>query len=325
MHKAVIIASVVTAAASCAFGTHVAYSQAYPTKPIRMIVAFAPSGAPDIIGRLIGQKLNENLGQPVIVDNRPGATTTIAAETAARARPDGYTLLTITSAHAVSANLYRKLGYDPVKSFVPVTLIASAPLVLVADPSLRVKSVRDLLEAAKASPGKLMFGSSGRASITHLAGELLKSQAEINIIHVPYKAMSQLMSDVIGGNIQLAFTSIPAGLGQIRAGRILALAVTSLKRSSSLPDVATFAESGVAGFEVTNWYGILVPTGTPRQIVDRLNSKIVNIIRTPDASEAIVKQGAEPTTSSPESFRNYLAAEVTKWAKVVRAAGIQPE
>ena len=323
--KRTLLSIIATSLGILVWSPAAASEPAYPAKPIRMMVGFGPGGAADILARIVGQRLADAWGQPVVVDNRPGATTTIAAETAARARPDGYTLLTITSAHAVSANLYRKLGYDPVKSFVPVTLIASAPLVLVADPSLRVKSVRDLLEAAKASPGKLMFGSSGRASITHLAGELLKSQAEINIIHVPYKAMSQLMSDVIGGNIQLAFTSIPAGLGQIRAGRILALAVTSLKRSSSLPDVATFAESGVAGFEVTNWYGILVPTGTPRQIVDRLNSKIVNIIRTPDASEAIVKQGAEPTTSSPESFRNYLAAEVTKWAKVVRAAGIQPE
>ncbi|OGA37466.1 MAG: hypothetical protein A3G24_08840 [Betaproteobacteria bacterium RIFCSPLOWO2_12_FULL_62_13] len=323
--KRTLLSIIATSLGILVWSPAAASEPAYPAKPIRMMVGFGPGGAADILARIVGQRLADAWGQPVVVDNRPGATTTIAAETAARARPDGYTLLTITSAHAVSANLYRKLGYDPVKSFVPVTLIASAPLVLVADPSLRVKSVRDLLEAAKASPGKLMFGSSGRASITHLAGELLKSQAEINIIHVPYKAMSQLMSDVIGGNIQLAFTSIPAGLGQIRAGRILALAVTSLKRSSSLPDVATFAESGVTGFEVTNWYGILVPTGTPRQIVDRLNSKIVNIIRTPDASEAIVKQGAEPTTSSPESFRNYLAAEVTKWAKVVRAAGIQPE
>lgn len=298
---------------------------AYPAKPIRMMVGFGPGGAADILARIAGQKLTDAWGQPVVIDNRPGATTTIAADIAARARPDGYTLLTITSAHAVSASLYRKLGYDPVKSFAPVTLIASAPLVLVAHPSLPAKSVGELVAAAKTAPGKFMYASSGTASITHLAGELLKSRAGIDIVHVPYKAMSQLLGDVIGGNIQLAFTSIPAGLGQIRSGRMRALAVTSLKRSPSLPEVATIAESGVAGFEVTNWYGILAPAGTSRQIVDRLNAQIVKIVRTPDAAEAIMNQGAEPETSTPRAFGGYLAAEVAKWAKVVKDSGIHPE
>lgn len=318
--------SVITASLGVLVCVSAAASEpAYPAKPIRMMVGFGPGGAADILARIVGQKLTDAWGQPVVVDNRPGATTTIAAETAARAKPDGYTLLTITSAHAVSASLYRKLGYDPVKSFSPITLIASAPLVLVANPSLPVKSVSDLVAAAKASPGKLTFGSSGSASITHLAGELLKGRAGIDIVHVPYKAMSQLIGDIIGGNIHLAFTSIPAGLGQIKSSRIRALAVTSLKRSPSLPEVATIAEAGLTGFEVTNWYGILAPAGSSRQIVDRLNAQIVKIVRTPDAAAAILNQGAEPAASSPEAFRDYLAAEVAKWAKVVKASGIQPE
>jgi tripartite-type tricarboxylate transporter receptor subunit TctC len=302
-----------------------AAESSYPTKPIRMLVGFGPGGAADVLARIMGQKLTNAWGQTVVVDNRPGATTTIAAETAANAKPDGYTFLVITSAHAVSAGLYKKLSYDPVKSFSPITLIASAPLVLVATPSLAVKSVGELIAAAKAAPGKITFGSSGTGSITYLAGELLKSQAAIDIVHVPYKAMSQLQGDLMGGNIQLAFTSIPAGLGQINSGRIRALGVTSAKRSASLPDVRTISESGVTGYEVSNWYGVLAPAGLPRAILKKVHAQIVSSVQSPEGIEAITKQGANPEVNTPDEFQAYLASEVAKWTQVVKSAGIQPE
>lgn len=297
----------------------------YPTKPIRMLVGFGPGGAADVLGRILGQKLTEALGQTVVVDNRPGATTTIAAEIAANSRPDGYTLLVVTSAHAVSAGIYKKLSYDPVKSFSPITLIASAPLVLVATLSSPAKSVSELIAAAKASPGKITYASSGTASITFLAGELLKIRAGIDILHVPYKAMSQLQSDLIGGGIQLAFTSIPAGIGQIRSGKIRALGVTSAKRSPSLPNVRTIAEDGVPGYEVSNWYGVLAPAGVPRDIIDKLFTQIVKSVQSPEGAEAITRQGADPEVNTPEEFRAYLVSEVAKWGQIIKTAGIQPE
>ena len=311
--------------ASLYIGACTAAEPSYPSKPIRMLVGFGAGGAADVLGRIVAQKLTEAWGQTVVVDNRPGATTTIAAETAANARPDGYTLLVITSAHAVSAGLYRKLNYHPVKSFTPISLIASAPLVLVAAPAMPAKNIAELIATAKASPGKITFGSSGTGSITYLAGELLKSKAGIDILHVPYKAMSQLQTDLMGGNIQLAFTSIPAGIGQIKAGKIRALGVTSAKRSPSLPDVRTIAESGVAGYEVSNWYGVLAPAGVPKGIVAKLHAQIVKSIQTPEGVDAITKQGADPEVSTPEEFRAYLASEVTKWEQLIKSAGIQAE
>lgn len=290
-----------------------------------MLVGFGPGGAADVLARIVGQKLTNAWGQTVVIDNRPGASTTIAAETAANAKPDGYTLLVITSAHAVSAGFYKKLSYDPVSSFSPITLIASAPLVLVATPSLAAKSIGELIAAAKAAPGKITFGSSGTGSITHLAGELLESQAAIDIVHVPYKAMSQLQGDLMGGNIELAFTSVPATLGQIRSGRMRALGVTSAKRSASLPDVPTISESGVAGYEVSNWYGVLSPAGLPRSILNKVHAQIVNSVQTPDGVEAITRQGANPEVNTPGEFQAFLGTEVAKWTKVVKSAGILPE
>lgn len=320
-----VIWSVTVLLTSLSIGACQAADPRYPTKPIRMLVGFGPGGAADVLGRILGQKLTEALGQTVVVDNRPGATTTIAAEIAANSRPDGYTLLVVTSAHAVSAGLYKKLSYDPVKSFSPITLIASAPLVLVATLSSPAKSVSELIAAAKASPGKITYGSSGTGSITFLAGELLKIRAGIDILHVPYKAMSQLQSDLIGGGIQLAFTSIPAGIGQIRSGKIRALGVTSAKRSPSLPNVRTIAEDGVPGYEVSNWYGVLAPAGAPRDIIDKLRAQIVKSVQSPEGAEAITRQGADPEVNTPEEFRAYLVSEVAKWGQIIKTAGIQPE
>ena len=297
----------------------------YPAKPIRMLVGFGPGGAADVLARILGQKLTNAWGQIVVVDNRPGATTTIAAETVANAKPDGYTLLVISSAHAVSAGLYTKLSYDPVKSFSPITLIASAPLVLAATPSLAARSVGELIAAAKTAPGKITYGSSGTGSITFLAGELLKSQAEIDIVHVPYKNMSQLQGDLMAGNIQLAFTSIPAGLGLVKSGRIKALGVTSAMRSASLPEVRTISESGVTGYEVSNWYGVLAPAGLRQAIMKTVHAQIVSSVQTPEGVEAITRQGADPKVSTPDEFQAYLATEVAKWTQVVKSAGIRPE
>lgn len=300
-----------------------AAEESYPTKPIRMVVGFGPGGAADILARIIGQRLTDSWGQPVIVDNRPGATTTIAADTVARSRGDGYTLLVITSAHAVSASMYKGLAYKPTESFTPITIIASAPLVLIASMSSPIKSVAELISAAKASPSKITFGSSGGASITHLAGELLKTQAGIDIMHVPYKAMSQLMGDILSGNIQLAFTSIPAGLAQIKSGRVRPIGVSSSKRARALADVPTIAEAGLPGYEVSNWYGVLAPAGVPPRVVEKLHAQIVQIVQTRETAEAISRQGAEPEVSSPEAFKVYLTAEVAKWEKVVRASGVR--
>lgn len=301
-----------------------ASESAYPSKPIRMIVGFPPGGAVDILARIVGQKLTDAWGQQVVLDNRPGAGSTIAGEITAAAIPDGYTVLMITSSHAVSAGLYAKLNYHSVNSFAPVSLVATAPQLLSANLSLPARSIRELVSLAKASPGKLNFGSGGSGSTTHLAGELFKSMAGIDIVHIPYKGAALALTDVIGGQIQLAFTSLPGALPQVTAQRVKALAVTSAKRSPSLPEVPTIAESGFPGYEATNWYGILVPAGTPKEIINKLHAQVVKILQTPEVAAAITRQGAEPEVSSPQAFGAHLKSEIAKWTKVIREAGIRP-
>lgn len=301
-----------------------ASESAYPSKPIRMIVGFPPGGAVDILARIVGQKLTDTWGHQVVLDNRPGAGSTIAAEITATAIPDGYTLLMITSSHAVSAGLYTKLNYHSVNSFAPISLVATAPQVLSANLSLPVRSISELVSLAKASPGKLNFGSGGSGSTTHLAGELFKSMAGINIVHIPYKGAAPALTDVIGGQIQLAFASLPGALPHIGAKRVKALAVTSAKRSPSLPEVLTIAESGFPGYEATIWYGILVPAGTPKQVINKLHAQIVKIVQTPEVAGAITRQGAEPEVSSPQAFGTHLKSEIAKWTKVIREGGIRP-
>ncbi len=303
----------------------VTWAQVYPTKPIRMIVGFPVGGAVDIIGRIIGQNVGESVKQQIVVDNRAGAGSVIASDLTAKAAPDGYTVLLIAASHAVNVGFHKKLPYDPVKDFAAVVLVASAPNVLVAHPSLPVKTVTELIEMARAKPGQLDFASGGRGSLTHLAGELLKLMANISLTHVPYKGAAPALTDVISGQMQLLFSSLPAALAQIKAGRVRAIAVTSIKRSGAAPEVPTVAESGLAGYEATNWYGMLAPAATPRQIVGKLNAEILQALHNPDVAQAISRQGADPLGSTPGDFEIYLKSEIAKWTKVIRAAGLHPD
>ncbi|MGZ8196868.1 MAG: tripartite tricarboxylate transporter substrate binding protein [Burkholderiales bacterium] len=302
----------------------IAAESPYPTKPIRIIVGFPPAGAADIFARLVGQKLTEVWGQAVIVDNRPGAGSTIGSEIVAGATPDGYTLMVVSASYATSAGLYQKLKYDPIKSFAPIILITSAPNVAMVHPSVAAKSTRELIAAAKASPGKLNVGSAGTGSITHLAGELFQEMAGIDLTHVPYKGGGPALNALIAGQIHMAIQSITASLGHIQPNRVRALGVTSSKRSPLLPDLPTIAEA-VPGYEAANWYGMLAPAGTPRAIVAKLNSQVAATLTTPEMADAIRKQGAQPEGGTPEAFGKYLQNEITKWTKVIRKAGVKAD
>jgi tripartite-type tricarboxylate transporter receptor subunit TctC len=296
---------------------------AYPTKPIRIIVGFPPAGAADIFARMVGQKLTDAWGQTVVIDNRPGAGSTIGSEIAANAVPDGHTLMVVSASYATSAGLYEKrIKYHPIDSFIPITLIGSNPNLLVAHPSAPVKSVRELIAAAKAAPGKFTMGSAGTGSITHLAGELFAHMAGIKFTNVPYKGGGPNMTALLGGEIQLTVASIPASLGSLKAGRVKALGVTSARRSPALPDVPAIAEAGVPGYEALNWYGILSPAGVPKPIIAKLYGEMSAILRMPDIVEALAKQGADPGGGPPEEFRKFLQVEIAKWSQVIKAAGV---
>ncbi|MBI4189575.1 MAG: tripartite tricarboxylate transporter substrate binding protein [Betaproteobacteria bacterium] len=303
----------------------VTWAQVYPARPIRLIVGFPPGGALDIIARIVGQKLGESFRQQIVVDNRSGATGVIAADIAAKAAPDGYTVLMIAATHAVNAGFQKKLPYDPVKDFAAVVLVASSPNVLVANPSFPAKSVTELIALARAKPGQINFASGGTGGTTHLSGELLKLMANINLTHVPYKGGPLAISDVISGQMPLLFFSLPGALPQIKAGRVRAIAVTSTKRSGAAPEIPTMAESGVAGYEVANWYGILAPAATPKQIVGKLNAEILRALHSPDVAHAISRQGSDPLGSTPGDFESYLKSEIAKWTKVIRAADLRPD
>jgi tripartite-type tricarboxylate transporter receptor subunit TctC len=295
----------------------------YPVKPIRVIVGFPPAGAADIFARLVGQKLAEAWGQPVVVDNRPGAGSTIGSEITANATPDGHTLMAVSASYATSAGLYKNLKYHPVKSFAPITMLASNANVLLAHPSVPAKSAKELIAMARANPGKLTMGSAGTGSITHLAGELFANMAGIKVTHVPYKGGGPNVTALLGGEIQITVASVPASLGHVKAGRMKALGLTSLRRSPVLPEVPTIAESAVPGYEAKNWYGMLAPAGVPKPIVAKLNKQINEILRAPDIAEAIAKQGADAEVGSSEEFGKYLQSEIAKWSKVIQAAGVQ--
>jgi len=313
---------IVTIAASLASGHALAQAPAYPSKPIRLVVPFPPGGATDILAREVGQKLTEAWGQSVIVDNRPGAGGNIGAELVAKAAPDGYTLLMGTvGTHAINASLYAKLPYDHIKDFAPVILVAGVPNVLVVNPALPVGTVGELIAYAKANPGKLNFASSGNGTSIHLSGELFKVMAGVDMTHVPYKGSAPAVQDLIAGQVQLMFDNLPPSLPQIKAGKLRALAVTSATRAAALPDVPTMAESGLPGFEASSWFGILAPAGTPSTIVAKLNAEVAKWLATPEAKEKLSKQGANAAGGSPDDFARHIAAETTKWAKVVKDSG----
>lgn len=297
----------------------------YPTKPIRLILPFPPGGSTDIVARLIGQKLTESWGQPVLVDNRPGAGGNIAAEAAAKAAPDGHTLFQVNVANAIGATLYPKLNYDLVTSFAPVTQLATTPYVLLAHPSVPARSVRELVAIAKGRPGVLNYASAGAGSATHLSGELLKALSGTDILHVPYKGTGPAVTALLSGEVDLYFTTVPAAVPLVRANKVRALGVTSAKRSPLMSEVAPIAEAGLKGYETSTWHGILAPAATPKEIVVKLNSEIVKILAQPDMRDRLLGQGLEPIGGTPEQFAGYIKSEIAKWAKLVKAAGVRAE
>jgi len=297
-------------------------AQGYPDHAIRLVVPFPAGGTTDILARAAAQKLTESLGKSVVVDNRPGAGGNIGADLVAKSPPDGYTLLMGTvGTHAINPSLYAKMPYDHVKDFVPVVLVAGVPNVLVVNPSLPVNSVADLIKLAKSKPGSINFASSGNGTSIHLSGELFKTMAGVDMTHVPYKGSAPALTDLMGGQVQVMFDNLPSSLPHIKAGKLRAIAVTSLKRAPALPDVPTISESGLPGFEASSWFGILAPAGTPPAIVTRLNTEINKWLQTPEAKEQLLAQGAQAAGGTPEQFAAHIRAETDKWAKVVKASG----
>ena len=299
-----------------------AYAQAYPAKPITVIVPFAAGGTTDILARVIGQALNKELGQSVIVDNRAGAGGNIGAQLAAKAAPDGYTLFMGTvGTHAINQSLYKKMPFDPVKDFAPLTRVAMVPNLLVAHPSKPYKTVKELIAYAKANPGKVNFGSSGSGSSIHLSGELFNALAKVDMVHVPYKGSAPAVSDLIGGQIDIMFDNMPSAIQHVRAGKLRPLAVTTARRAPELPEVPTIAEAGVPGYEATSWFGMFAPAGTPAPVVARLNGALVKVLADPEVKKKLAEQGAEPYSEKPEQFAEFIRKETAKWSKVVKDSG----
>ena len=304
-----------------------AFSQAgYPSKPITVLVPFAAGGTTDILGRLVARHLATRLGGTVIVDNKPGAGGGVGAGMVAKAAGDGHTLLMGTiGTHAINQYLYKKMAYDPSKDFAPISLVAMVPNVLVVHPSLPVKSVKELIAYAKANPDKVTYGSAGNGTSIHLAGDLFEKAAGIKLSHIPYKGSNPALMDALAGNVDLLVSSLPSAMGQIKAGKLRPLAVTSAKRSSSLPDVPTVAESGFKDFDVSTWYGVFAPAGTPAAVVTTVNAEINKLLATADMKAAIQAQGAEPEAMSPAQLGNLLKKEYTQWKGIVEASGAKIE
>jgi tripartite-type tricarboxylate transporter receptor subunit TctC len=299
--------------------------QPYPAKPIRIISPFAPGGGNDILSRTIAQKLTENIKQQVIVENRPGANGIIGTEAAARATPDGYTIVLIPSGHAVNASLHRKLPYDSIRDFTPITLVGSSPLILAVHPSVPAKSVKELAALAKARPEQLTYGSAGIGSSGHLGGALFETLTGAKMVHVPYKGMALAVSDLMGGQVSLVFGTSLSVMPHVHSGRLRALATTGAKRSSALPELPTVAEAGVPGYEASLWYGFVGPARIPNDIVRRINSEIVAVLKSAEVRERLASQGVEASPSTPEAFGQLMVSDLDRWAKVVRRAGIRLE
>lgn len=310
----------------CATALSVAAGAAdYPAKPIRFIVPLSPGGPADAIARLVGKKLTESMGQPVVIDNRAGASTIIGTQIAAVSPPDGYTLLMVTTTHTVNPSVFRELAYDPIKDFTPVTMTASAPFLLAVNPSVAARSLGEFVALARSKPGELNFASSGRGSSIHLTTELFMAAAKIEMAHVPYKGAGPAFIDVVAGHVQVLFSSTVSSLAYVRSGKLRGLAVTSLKRIAAAPDVPTVAESGFPGFESSSWNGVMLPARTPQPIINRLNREIVAAVKTSEISAALASQGAQPGGNSAREFGAYFQSEMTKWAAVIRRANIKPE
>ena len=307
-----------------AFFPMAAAAQTYPSRPVRLIVPFPPGGSNDVVGRMIAVQLSTRLDKPVIVENQGGAGGLIGTEMAARSQPDGYTLLLVSVAYAFIPAIY-KLPYDPATAFTPVAMLGAGPVVIAVTSKLPVNSVKELIALAKEKPGELNYATAGVGSFQHLASELFKLQAGVDIVHIPFKGGGPAMMDVIAGNTQIAIGSLVQMLPQIKAGKLKALGVGSANRIAALPELPTISEAGVPGYEVTNWWGIVVPAGTPRSIIDRLHKELTAVVASTETKTRFETEGAEPLSMSPDEFGRFIAAETVKWARVVKDAGIRAE
>jgi tripartite-type tricarboxylate transporter receptor subunit TctC len=312
-----------TALGACALiaSQQAAFAQEYPAKPIRFIVPQPPGGTSDILARAFAQKLAESLHQQVVVDNRAGASGTIGTDVAAKSTPDGYTIMLAYTTHTTTPGIYGKLPYDPVADFTPVTILTAAPLLLVVHPKIPVTSVKELIIYAKSRPGELNFCSAGNGSGSHLAGELFNMMTGVKLTHIPYKGSSLAITELIGGQVQLMFAGIVPIDPHVKAGRVRGIAVSSLKRSTAIPQVPTIAESGLPGFEVVGWYGVLAPARTPPVIIERLHREFLKILQTPEIRDRLTSEGAEPVGNTPAEFTAFLKTDIARWAKVIKAAG----
>lgn len=310
-------------AAALAFGcTAAAWGQSFPTKPVRIVVGLAPGGGTDIITRLVANKLSAGINQQVIVDNRPGAGGNIAAELVARAAPDGYTLIVVTASHAVNPAIYKKMGYDPIKDFAPITQLTSQPYIFVVHPSAPIRNVKEWIALSKQRKGGLTYASSGAGLLGHLAMELLKDLGKFESAHIPYKGASPALIDTISGQVDGFFPTIISGLPQVKSGKLRAIAVTTAQRSPLLPNVPTVAEQGFPGYEVSGWYVLLAPAAVPKDVIAYLNAETVKVLKLPEVKDRMSGDGAMPLGNTPEQFAAYIQSETAKWAKVVRSAGI---
>ncbi len=318
-HQACVIAAFCLALAA---GTTSAQPE-YPSKPIRFIVGVAPGGATDILARAIGTKLSVNFRQQVVIENRPGANHIIGGELTAKAPPDGYTIQIIPEGFVINASVYPKLPFDPLQDFSAIAIVALVPNVLVIHPSIPARTLKEFIALARARPGQMSYGTSGVGAPSHMSAELLKILTGIEYTHVPYKGQGLAMIDLIGGHLHLAFPSIPASVAFIRSGKLIALGVTTVQRATALPDVPTIQESGVPGYEVSGWYGVIGPAGMPKPVVERINREINGILQVAEMRELLAKQGADPRTGTPEEFTAAMSSDLQKWAKVVATAGIK--
>ena len=300
----------------------IAQGQGYPNKPIRLVVPFPPGGSLDVVARAVGAKLSEAWGQPVVIDNRPGAGGNIGADLVAKSPPDGYTILEgALSTHAVNVTLYGKLPYDPIKDFAPISLVAITPNVLVLNPAAPFNTVPELIAYAKANPGKLSFGSGSNGSAGHLAGELFKTDAHIDMVHIPYKGGAPALQALLAGDTQLMFDNLANSMQQVKAGKLKAIAVTTAKRSPLVPDLPTLSETGVPGFDIYTWWGFMAPAGTPKEIIAKWNTEVTRILNTPEMKAFFAQQGAEPAPTTPEQFEALIKSEITKYAKIIKESG----
>jgi tripartite-type tricarboxylate transporter receptor subunit TctC len=312
--------AVLFAAISCTTST--AFAQTYPAKAVRLVVPFAAGGSTDIIARVLGQKLNEMWGQPVLIDNRAGGSTVIGTEIVAKSPPDGHTLLVTPAPFTIVPSLMQKLPYDPHKDFEPITLINTTPLVVVVNPGVPAKSLKELIALAKARPGVLNYGSSGSGGSNHLAGELFNVMAGVKMVHVPYKGNAPALTDLIGGHVDVVFNGLTSALPFIKTDKLRALGMTSLNRSVALPNVPTLDESGLKGFQAVAWNGLTAPARTPRNVVDKINADVQKVMRSPELIEKLKAEGSDPVGNSPELYARFLREEIIKWAKVIKFANI---